>query len=187
MYQGTPSIADRMKVLDFKASLLRKQDGGNAMATMPGQVSPPATPAPAPADMGAAPDASMMDAMSTGTTYSTNEEFMQDMSDRLRSIAVDMTQHIGMVDMQATMGNMDMTMPNKFKEHLKAFRDRTESMAEIIMRMRADNPEMVAHDPAMMAQNASMGEVPPHNMPAPGPAGMPQQNMPMPGPMMGGV
>ncbi len=27
MYRGNPSIADRMKVLDFKASLLRKQDG----------------------------------------------------------------------------------------------------------------------------------------------------------------
>lgn len=184
MYRGTPSVADRMKVLDFKASLLRKQDGGGAMATMPGQVSPPATPAPAPADMGAAPDATMMDAMGTGTTYATNQEFLQDISERFRSIAVDITQHIGTVDMQATMGNMEMSLPNKFKEHLKAYRDRTESMAEIIGAMRMDNPEMVAHDPAMMAQNASMGEVPPQNMPAPGPAGMPQ-GMANAGPMGG--
>ena len=184
MYRGTPSVADRMKVLDFKASLLRKQDDGGAMATMPGQVSPPATPAPAPADMGAAPDAAMMDAMGTGTTYSTNREFLQDISERFRSIAVDITQHIGTVDMQATMGNMEMSLPNKFKEHLKAYRDRTENMAEIIGAMRMDNPEMVAHDPAMMAQDASMGAMPPQNMPAPGPAGMPQ-GMANAGPMGG--
>ena len=28
MYRGSPSIADRMRVLDFKATLLRKQEEG---------------------------------------------------------------------------------------------------------------------------------------------------------------
>lgn len=180
MYQGSPSIADRMKVLDFKNTLLRKQEGADGMASMPGQVSPPAVPpAPSP-DMGAAPDASMMDAMTTATNYATNQEFMQDISERFRSIAVDITQHIGTVEMQATMGNMEMSLPNQFMEHLKAYRDRTENMAAIIGQMRIDNPEMIAHDPAM----ASMGEMPPQNMPAPGPAGMPQ-GMANAGPMGG--
>lgn len=186
MYQGNPSIADRMKVLDFKNTLLRKQEGADGMASMPGQVSPPAVPpAPSP-NMGAAPDASMMDAMGTATNYASSEEFMQDISERFRSIAVDITQHIGTVDMQATMGNMEMSLPNKFKEHLKAYRDRTESMAEIIGQMRMDNPEMIAHgtgapDPMM----ASQGEMPPMNMPSPGPAGMPPGGMANAGPMGG--
>ena len=117
MYQGNPSIADRMKVLDFKASLLRKQDGGGAMAEMPGQVSPPSAPPSAP-PMPAEPDMGMMDAMATGQTYENNHDFLMDMAERFQAIAVDCTNHMGTIDRQATMDQLEMNLPNQFLENI---------------------------------------------------------------------
>jgi hypothetical protein len=192
MYRGSPSIADRMKVLDFKASL-RKQDegptidGGEASASMPGQVAPPMTPPTAAPPMGE-PTPDEMNAASTGQVYADNQEALADVHSRLTDIAVDLTNHVGTVDMQSTMDNLENDMPDRFSEHIIALRDRVESLAKIVKVIRMQNPEMVGHgmegiDPMM----ASMGEQSPMNMPAAGPAGMPPGGMPMPGPMSGGM
>lgn len=187
-YRSSPSIADRMRVLEFKSSLL-KQGGADpsATASMPGQVSPPMTPPPAP-DMGMGePMPEEMNAATTGKVYADNQEAMMDVHDRLTQIAVDLTAHIGTVDMQATMDNLQPDKPDVFAEHIVALRDRVESLATIVKVIRGQNPEMLAHGLPGMD-----GGMPPEmgglqNMPEAGPAGMPPGGMPMPGPMMGGM
>ena len=193
MYRGNPSIADRMKVLDFKASLLRKQDGAEGemgSASAPAPVSPPMDAAPAPPMGGPSPDDMM--AAQNGQVYGSNEEALSDAHSRLTEIAVDLTNHIGTIDMQATMDNLQMDLPDRFGEHITELRNRVEGLCKIIKVIRGQNPEMMGHgSPAMDAgmdpMMASQGEMPPQNMPAPGPAGMPPGGMPMPGPMMGGM
>ncbi len=187
MYRGNPSIADRMKVLDFKASLLRKQDemGATGSAAAPAPVSPPMESSPAPPMGGPSPDEMM--AAQTGQVYGSNEEALADAHSRLTELAVDLTNHKGTIDMQATMDNLQMDMPDRFGEQITALRDQVEELCRVIKIIRGQNPEMMAHgsqmgmDPMM----ASQGEMPPMNMPAPGPAGMPPGAMANAGPMGG--
>ncbi len=196
MYRGNPSIADRMKVLNFKTSLLRKQDDGpttgagegGETAALPGQVSPPMTPPPSP-PMGA-PSPDEMMAAQTGQVYGSNEEALADMHERLTGMATDLTNHVGTVDMQATMDNLQMDLPDAFSEAILVLRNDVEAIARKVKMIRAGNPEMVGHgspqagmDPMMAAQ----GEMPPMNMPTPGPAGMPGNAMANIGSLMGGM
>lgn len=184
MYRGSPSIADRMRVLDFKATLLRKQEEGptsgggenGQTAAMPGQVSPPMTPPPSPPMGEPTPDEMM--AAQNGTVYGSNEEALADVHERLTKIATDLTNHVGTVDMQATMDNLQMDMPDAFSEAITMLRNDIEGVARKVKIIRQQHAAMVAHgsagaDPMMAAQMASQGEMPPMNMPAPGPAGMP--------------
>lgn len=195
MYRGNPSIADRMRVLDFKASLLRKQDGEEGQtgtAAMPAGVSPPIEAPPAPPMGGAEPSPDDMMAAQNAQVYGSNEEALADAHSRLTEIAVDLTNHLGTIDMQATMDNLQMDLPDRFGEHITELRNRVEGLCKIIKIIRSQNPEMVGHgapgaDMGMDPMMASQGEMPPQNMPAPGPAGMPPGGMPMPGPMMGGM
>ena len=204
MYQGNPSIADRMRVLDFKASLLRKNaDDGGATAAMPAPVSPPMggqPMPPMPEPMGA-PSPDEMNAAATGQVYADNQEALADVHGRLIEIAVDLTNHVGTVDMQATMDNLQMDMPDAFSEHIIALRDRVESLAKIVKVIRMQNPEMVGHGQMGEEMPPEMGGgmppemgggMPPEmgglqNMPAAGPAGMPPGGMPPGGMPMGGM
>ena len=193
MYRGSPSIADRMRVLDFKATLLRKQEegptsgggeGGQSVA-MPGQVSPPMTPPPAPPMGEPSPDEMM--AAQNGTVYGSNEEALADVHERLTKIATDLTNHVGTVDMQATMDNLQMDMPDAFSEAIIMLRNSVEGLGREVKVIRQQHAAMVGHgaqgmeDPMMAAQ----GEMPPMNMPMPGPAGMPGGGMANAGPMGG--
>ena len=184
-----------MKVLDFKASLLRKQDdmgaeGPAGSAAAPAPVSPPMDSSPAPPPMGG-PSPDEMMAAQTGQVYGSNEEALSDAHSRLTEIAVDLTNHKGTIDMQATMDNLQMDMPDRFGEHITRLRDEVEGLCKIIKIIRSQNPEMIGHGSPQMDQEgmdpmmASQGEMPPMNMPASGPEGMPPGGMPMPGPMGG--
>jgi hypothetical protein len=192
-YRGNPSIADRMKVLDFKASLLRKQDdmgaeGAAGSAAAPAPVSPPMDAPPAPPMGGPSPDEMM--AAQTGQVYGSNEEALADAHSRLTEIAVDLTNHKGTIDMQATMDNLQMDLPDRFGEHITRLRDEVEGLCKIIKIIRSENPEMIGHgapgaEMGMDPMMASQGEMPPQNMPAPGPEGMPPGAMANAGPMGG--
>lgn len=180
MYRGSPSIADRMRVLDFKATLLRKQDEGptsgggegGQSAAMPGQVSPPMTPPPSPPMGEPTPDEMM--AAQNGTVYGSNEEALADVHERLTKIATDLTNHVGTVDMQATMDNLQMDMPDAFSEAIIMLRNKIEGIGREVKIIRQQHAAMVGHGAAGMdPMMASQGEMPPMNMPMPGSAGMP--------------
>ena len=190
MYRASPSIADRMKVVALRESMmLRKQDGDptGQQAQMPAQVSPPA-PAPTPPESMGAPTPKEMDALTqSGKVYSSSKEALSDFEQRLTDLATDITAHIGTIGQSRYSENLDGDTVLGHANSMRALRERVEDIRNMCEVIRLKDSAMVQHTPG-----AEMGGGMPDlsslmNMPSPGPAGMPPGGMPMPGTMMGGM
>ena len=188
MFRASPSIADRMKVVALRESMmLRKQDPTGQSAQMPAQVSPPA-PAPTPPESMGAPTPKEMDALTqSGKVYGTSKEALSDFEQRLTDLATDITAHIGTIGQSRYSENLDGDTVLGHANSMMALRSRVEDIRNMCEVIRLKDSAMVQHTPG-----AEMGGGMPDisslmNMPAPGPAGMPPGGMPMPGPMMGGM
>tara|TARA_R100000329_G_scaffold150550_1_gene143776 strand:- start:4105 stop:4662 length:558 start_codon:yes stop_codon:yes gene_type:complete len=185
MYRASPSIADRMKVVALRESMmLRKQDPTGQSAQMPAQVSPP-MPAPTPPESMGAPTPQEMDALTqSGKVYESSKEALSDFEQRLTDLATDMTAHIGTIGQTRYTEGLDGETVLSHANSIMALREMVEGVRNHCERIRLQDSSMVQHTPG--------AEMPPmggglQNMPAPGPMGMPPGGMPMPGPMMGGM
>ena len=191
-YRANPSIADRMKVLEFQSSLLRKQDppAGDGMgqtAAMPAPVSPPAAPpSSAPETMGA-PTPDEMEALATSEkVYGSSKEALADWEQRLTEIATDITAHIGTIGQTRYTEDLDGDSVLGHGESLMALRGRVEDTRNMCEIIRLKDAGMVNHIPGMGGMGMP-GMDALQNMPAPGPAGMPPGAMANAGPMGGGM
>ena len=197
MYPASPSIADRMRVLDFKQSLLRKQDpsmGDPQQAANPAQVTPPAMPPSDAPDMVGGPTPDEMDSLGMSIkVYGSTEEALEDIERRLTELSIDITAHQGTIGQTRYTAGLD---GNEVLEHvstLKALRERIEEIRLFCEVVRLKDAGMVNNTEGMMGDGMPPemgGGMPPdmgglQNMPAPGPEGMPPGGMPMPGPMGG--
>ena len=104
------------------------------------------TPPPSPPMGEPTPDEMM--AAQNGTVYGSNEEALADTHERLTKIATDLTNHVGTVDMQATMDNLQMDMPDAFSEAITMLRNDIEGVARKVKIIRQQHAAMVAHGSA---------------------------------------
>ena len=188
MYRASPSIADRMKVVALRESMmLRKQDPTGQSAQMPSQVSPPA-PAPMPPESMGAPTPMEMDALTqSGKVYGTSKEALSDFEQRLTDLATDITAHIGTIGQSRYSENLDGDTVLGHANSMMALRSRVEDIRNMCEVIRLKDSAMVQHTPGAEMGGGGMPDISAlMNMPGPGPAGMPPGGMPMPGPMMGG-
>jgi len=193
-YRANPSIADRMKVLDFGASLLQKQDAGAGGVSQtvpnPSAVSPPtSSPAPPPPMMPSEPMPEDLDALTSGKVYPNNKEALADWEQRMTDLATDITAHIGTIGQSKYTEGLDSDAVMAHSESLMAFRSVLEDARNILTVIAHKDASMVNHQPGMgggLPPGIDLGAL--MNMPQAGPAGMPPGGMPMPGPMgMGGM
>lgn len=190
-YHSNPSIADRMRVLDFKASLLQKQDGSTGVSQTvpnPSAISPPvASPSPPPAPMPPSePMPEDLDALTAGKVYSTNKEALADWEQRMTDLATDITAHVGTIGQSKYSEGLDSDAVMAHSESLMAFRSVLEDARNILTVIAHKDASMVNHQPGMgggLPPGMDIGAL--MNMPQAGPAGMPPGGMPMPGPMGG--
>ena len=195
MYRGSPSIADRMRVLDFAASLRKADDmdsgSSGQMVSNPMPTSPPSSPMSSPPEMGGGgPTPEEMSALvSSGKVYGGSKEALADFEMRLTELATDITAHIGTIGQSKYTEDLDGDSVMGHASSLMALRSQIEETRNFCEIIRLKDAGMVNHMPGMgMPPDMSappMGGL--QNMPAPGPAGMPPGGMPMPGPMMGGM
>ena len=196
MYRGSPSIADRMRVLDFAASLRKADDtesgSSGQMVSNPMPTTPPSSPMSSPPEMtgGGGPSPEEMSALvSSGKVYGNSKEALADFEMRLTELATDITAHIGTIGQSKYTDDLDGDSVMGHASSLMALRSQIEETRNFVEVVRLKDAGMVNHMPGMgMPPDMSappMGGL--QNMPAPGPAGMPPGGMPMPGPMMGGM
>tara|TARA_R110000824_G_scaffold3689_5_gene17453 strand:+ start:8029 stop:8646 length:618 start_codon:yes stop_codon:yes gene_type:complete len=203
VYPATASIADRMRVLDFKASLL-KQDpnaaAGGATAAMPSPVTPPANSTmpdmggPTPEDL-----AALSAPMQEVPVYGDNTEAFLDFKQKMTDLSMAVTSHMNTASVPIYTEGQDTDTVNMFIEGLKAFRNHLEDGATILTKIGMLNPSVLGDMPGPdmpMGGPPGMGGGPPGmggmpmppglmNMPGPGPAGMPPGGMANAGPMGG--
>jgi len=190
VYRGSPSIADRMRTLAIMSDIRKADDQGTGqLASMPGQVTPPAPPSPPPA---AGPSPADMNAlMQSGKVYGSSKEALADVEQRLTDLATDLTAHIGTIGQSRYTEDLDGETVLGHAQSLMALRQRVEDLRNMCEVIRLRDAPMVQHMPGMEMGGGGMPGMPGpgslSNMPAPGPAGMPPGGMPMPGPMMGGM
>ena len=201
VYRGSPSIADRMRVLDFKASLLRKQEdpnaaAGGATAAMPAPTTPPANSTmpemggPTPEDL-----AALSAPMQEVPVYGDNTEAFLDFKQKITDLSMAVTSHMNTASVPIYTEGQDTDTVNMFIEGLKAFRNHLEDGASILTKIGMLNPSVLGDMPGPdmpmgggpPGMGGGMGMPPPGlmNMPGPGPAGMPPGGMANAGPMGG--
>jgi len=194
-YPASPSIADRMRVVDFAASLQKQEpaggEGGAQMAAMPAPVTPPAAP-PTPPMGGPAPED--MDAMvptAEVPIYADNTEAFLDFKQKMTDLSLAVTGHMNTASQPVYTENQDSQVVNMFIEGLRVFRERVEECDNILTKVGQLNPEVMGDTggmpPEMGGPPPGMGGPPPGlmNMPGPGPAGMPPGALANAGPMGG--
>jgi hypothetical protein len=198
MYRGSPSIADRMRVLDFAASLRKADDmdsgSSGQMVSNPMPTSPPSSPMSSPPEMtgGGGPSPEEMSALvSSGKVYGGSKEALADFEMRLTELATDITAHIGTIGQSKYTEDLDGDSVMGHASSLMALRSQIEETRNFCEIIRLKDAGMVNHMPGMGGPMPPDMSAPPmgglQNMPGPGPAGMPPGGMPMPGPMMGGM
>ena len=181
MYRGEPGIADRMRVLAFRDSLLQKAslqkqepqaEGPAAPPMAPPPVSPPSSPMSEPPAGGGPPPPEMIEALSqNGKVYENTKEALSDFEMGLTEIATDITAHIGTIGQTKYTDDLDGDSVMGHAASMMALRDRVEDTRNMCEIIRLKDAGMVNHIPGMGGGMPGMGDL--QNMPAPGPGGMP--------------
>lgn len=197
-HRMTPSIADRMRVIEFRnsrADILKQEgttaDGVGQMAAMPAPVSPPATPPSAAPEAAGGPTPMEMEALATSPkVYGSSKDALADFEQRLTDLATDMTAHIGTIGQTRYTEDLDGDTVLSHAESLMALRSRVEDIRNMCEIIRLKDAGMVNHLPGM-GGGGPPGGMPDmsmlQNMPSPGPAGMPPGAIAHGGPMGGGM